>query len=283
MYAELLAIVAAFLTAFSSVMATKGMKEADADTANLVLTGSQAFILTILLLVDVPELNFLGLVWFAFAGICASFVGRVFTLKSYKEIGVSVSSAIVGTSPLVVVFFAILFLGETFSIPVLLGSLFVVGGIALINLKAGRFTIDLGSLYLPIGASILFAVGNILRKMGTTLLPHSVLGAQFSTVAGLASCVVYMGLRGSLRINISRNTGFWLVGSGVVNAFAWITLTMAISLGRVSVMSAIIYSYPLFSVLLAKFMLRESESLTRNTILGCILIVLGVALVSLLG
>jgi drug/metabolite transporter (DMT)-like permease len=283
MYGELLAVVASFFTALSSVMATKGMRATDSDTANLVLTGSQTAILTVLLLVDVPEVNFWGLVWFALAGICASFVGRALTLKSYKEIGVSVSSAIVGTSPIVVVFFAMLFLGEPFALPILLGSLLVVGGIGLINLKGGRLSINLGALYLPVGASILFAIGNILRKMGTNLLPHSVLGAQFSTLAGLAACVGYMGVRGTLRINVNRDTGYWLVGSGVVNAFAWITLTMAISRGKVSVMSAIIYSYPLFSVILARFMLRDSEELTRNTVLGCVLIVLGVVLVSLLG
>jgi len=46
MYAELLAMVASFCTALSSVMATKGMRDTDADTANLVLTGSQTLVLT---------------------------------------------------------------------------------------------------------------------------------------------------------------------------------------------------------------------------------------------
>lgn len=283
MYAEFLALVASFCTALSSVMATKAMRNTDPDTANLVLTGSQSIVLTLLLLRDIPELNIMGLVWFALAGICASFIGRIFTLKSYKTIGVSTSSAIVGTSPLMVAFLAIIFLGEPLVLPIIVGSLLVVGGIGLINVKSGKFSLDLGSLYLPVAASVLFAVANILRKMGTNILPHSVLGAQFSTIAGLAACVVYMGMKGSLKLNYERDSTPLLAGSGVINSIAWITLTMAISLGKVSVMSSIIYSYPLFSVILARFLLRDTESLTRNTVLGCVFIVIGVVIVSLFG
>jgi drug/metabolite transporter (DMT)-like permease len=283
MYAEGLAVVASFCTALSSVMATKGMRDTDADTANLLLTGSQTLVLSILLLRNIPEVNFMGLLWFTLAGISASFIGRVFTLKSYKDIGVSTSSAIIGTSPLVVAILAIVFLGESFVPSILVGSFFVVAGIGLINVKGGKLSLDMGSLYLPVGASFLFAIGNILRKLGTNALPHSVLGAQFSTLAGLVACVLYMGVKGTLKINVNRGTTNWLVLSGVVNAFAWVALTMAISLGKVSVMSAIIYSYPMFSVVLARFMLSDSESLTKNVVFGCVLIVLGVVLVSLLG
>jgi uncharacterized membrane protein len=131
---------------------------------------------------------------------------------------------------------------------------------------------------------VLFAVSNILRKLGTNLLPDPVLGAQFSTLAGLVAFVVYLAAtNGFGKIDVNRGNAPWLVGSGVVNAVAWIALTMAISLGRVSVMTTIVYSYPLFSVILARLFLRDTESLTRYTVAGSVLIVLGVVLVSLLG
>ena len=277
-------MVASFCTALSSVMATKAMRDTDADTANLVLTGSQTLVLTLLLIRGLPELDIMGLFWFAVAGICASFIGRLLTLRSYKEIGVSTSSAIVGTSPLVVAILAILFLGEPLVLPIIVGALFVVGGIVLINMKGGNFSFELGSIYLPLGGSVLFAVSNILRKMGTNLLPDPVLGAQFSTLAGLVAFVAYLGATNRLgKIEINRGNAAWLVGSGGVNAIAWIALTLSISLGRVSVMTAIVYSYPLFSVILARLFLKESEGLTKYTVSGCVLIVLGVVIVSLLG
>jgi drug/metabolite transporter (DMT)-like permease len=284
MYAELLALVASFCTALSTVLATKGMRDSNADSANLVMTGVQTAVLTALLISDIPPLDMWALMWFALSGVCASFVGRLLTLQSYKLMGVAVSSAIVGTSPLLVTLFAILFLGEPLLFSVVVGSALVVAGIAFMNMRGGRPSLKVNSVHLAAGASLMFAASNIFRKLGTDISPHAVLGAQSSTLFGFMTFMVYMVAKGGFgNLNINRGNIWWLTGSGVVNAVAWIALTMSIATGRVSVMTSIVYSYPLFSVLLARLMLRDTETLTRHVVAGCVLIVLGVVLVSLLG
>jgi len=284
MNAESLALVASFCTALSTVLATKGMRDSNADSANLVLTGVQTAVLTALLIPDIPPLDVGALMWFALSGVCASFVGRLLTLQSYKLMGVAVSSAIVGTSPLLVTIFAILFLGEPLLFPVVAGSALVVAGIALMNMRGGRLSLKANSIHLAAGASLMFAASNIFRKLGTDISPYAVLGAQSSTLFGFAAFMVYMVAKGGFRgLNVNRGNFWWLAGSGAVNAVAWIALTMSIAAGRVSVMTSIVYSYPLFSVLLARLMLRDTETLTRRVVAGCVLIVLGVVLVSLLG
>jgi drug/metabolite transporter (DMT)-like permease len=199
MYAELLALVASFCTALSSVLATKGMRDSNADSANLVMTGVQTVVLTALLVSGIPPLDIWALMWFALAGVCASFVGRLLTLQSYKQMGVAVSSAIVGTSPLLVTLFAILFLGEPLLFPVVAGSTLVVAGIALMNMRGGRPNLKVNSIHLAAGASLMFAASNIFRKMGTDISPHAVLGAQFSTLFGFIAFIVYMVAKGGLR------------------------------------------------------------------------------------
>ncbi len=283
MYAELIALIASVTTALSSVMATRGMRDSNPDTANLVLTGIQTLVLTGLLVLDIPPLNFNALLWYALAGVCGSFLARLLTMMSYKRIGVSAGSALIGTSPVIATVLAVLFLGEPIVPAVVLGSLLVVAGIACINLKDGRLSLDWGLVYLPLGAAFLYALSNIIRKMGTNLQPHAVLGAQVSTLAGLITCGVYLAAKGGFkRLEVNRNNVWWLAGAGAVNAVAWITVTMAINLGRVSVASSIIYSYPLFSLLISWLLLRD-ESYTRYMVIGSILIVLGVAIVSLFG
>ena len=283
MYAELVALIASICTALSSVMATRGMKDSNPDTANLLLTGIQTIVLTAILFMDFPELNWTAILWFSLSGICASFLGRLLTLTSYKRIGVSVGSAIVGTSPLLTTLLAVLFLGEPLVLSVVLGALLVVLGIAALNLKDGRLSIEYGSIYLPLGGAFLFAVSNVIRKMGTNLQPHAILGAQSSTLAGLIAFGFYLGAKGGLKdIHVSRQNINWLAGSGFVNAFAWITLTMAINLGSVSVVTSIIYSYPLFSVLFSRLFLKD-EPVDRFMVIGSVLIVLGIAVLSLLG
>lgn len=283
MYAELVALVASITTALSSVMATRGMRDSNPDTANLVLTGIQTVVLTGLLITDIPEINYTAVLWYAVAGVCGSFLARLLTMMSYKRIGVSAGSALIGTSPVVTTILAVVFLGEPLLLPVVLGALCVVGGIACINLKDGRLSVDWKLVYIPLGASFFYAVSNVIRKMGTNIQPHAVLGAQVSTLAGLFACAVYMAAKGGFKdLQVNRGNVGWLAGAGAVNALAWITVTMAINLGRVSVASSIIYSYPLFSLLLSKLILRD-EAYTRFMVIGCLLIVLGVAIVSLFG
>lgn len=283
MIAELAALAASFFTALASVLATRGMKDSNPDTANLLLTGIQTVVLTGILLFDMPELNPTAILWFALSGICGSFLGRLLTLTSYKRIGVSAGSAIVGTSPMITTFLAILFLGEPLELPVVLGAVLVVVGIAALNLKDGKLSVELDSVYLPLLGSLFFAVSNILRKFGTNIQPHAVLGAQSSTLAGLIVFGLYLGLKGGFNdLQYNKKNIKWFVGSGVINALAWITLTMAINLGRVSVITSIVYSYPLFSLLLSRLFLKD-EALSKYIIVGSVLIVLGVVLVSILG
>jgi uncharacterized membrane protein len=176
-----------------------------------------------------------------------------------------------------------MFLGEPLVIQVIVGSILVVGGIITLNLSEGYISVNFGSAYLPLLASLLFAVSNIIRKLGTNIQPDAVLGAQSSTLAGLLAFSLYLALKGGLKdIRVSRRNTPWLAGSGLVNAFAWIALTMAINLGRVSLVSSIIYSYPLFSVVLTRIFLRE-ERLNLQVVLGSLLIVLGVMVVSFFG
>jgi len=159
----------------------------------------------------------------------------------------------------------------------------VVLGIAALNLKNGRLSIEFGSIYLPLGGALLFAVSNVIRKIGTNLQPHAVLGAQSSTLAGLIAFGLYLVAKGGFKdIQVSKQNINWLAGSGVVNAFTWITLTMAINLGSVSVVTSIIYSYPLFSVLFSRLFLKD-EPVDKFMVIGSVLSVLGIAVVSLLG
>ena len=102
-------------------------------------------------------------------------------------------------------------------------------------------------------------------------------------MAGLIACVLYLGVKDGFKsLQLNRDSVWWLAGSGIVNAAAWITITMAINLGKVSVVTSIVYSYPLFSLLLSRLIIRN-ELVNWFMILGSMLIVLGVAIVSLFG
>jgi hypothetical protein len=75
MCVESLALIASFSTALSSMLVTKGMRDSDVDSANLVLTGVQTAVLTAPLIWNIPLLDMGALMWFALSGVCTSFTG----------------------------------------------------------------------------------------------------------------------------------------------------------------------------------------------------------------
>jgi drug/metabolite transporter (DMT)-like permease len=58
-------------------------------------------------------------------------------------------------------------------------------------------------------------------------------------------------------------------------------MMQALETGPVSVITTIVYSYPLFALLFTRFLIRD-ENLTVRTVVGSTLVVLGVAIVTLL-
>ena len=93
MCAEFLALVTSFSTAVSSVRATKGMRDSDADSEPGA-DGRSYGVLTALLIRDIPPLIMGVLMWFALSGVCASFTGRLLTLQcALRVIAFSYSSS----------------------------------------------------------------------------------------------------------------------------------------------------------------------------------------------
>ena len=93
---------------------------------------------------------------------------------------------------------------------------------------------------------------------------------------------IYLSVKGGFsKIELGEGNVKWFVGAGVFNAVAWIAITSAIGVGDVSVVSSIIYSYPLFSMLFSRWIISD-DPFTRNMIIGCLLISLGVIVVLLI-
>ncbi len=64
-------------------------------------------------------------------------------------------------------------------------------------------------------------------------------------------------------------------------SIAWICMFIATQQGSVGVVSAIIGSNPLFGMILSVLLLKETDKVSAQTVLGSILIVGAVALITL--
>ncbi len=283
MQVEAYALVTAFSFGLSAVLVRKGLSESTAVTATLVISGVQVVVLGFLLLLSPPSLSWAAVGYFVVAGLLAATFGRTLNYMSIDRLGVPISTSLSGTNPLFTIVFASLLIGEAVEASTVAGTALVVAGIALISGWGGENSVRKGDLVIPLAAASLYALSSILRKTALTMLPEPVLGAVVGALASLFTFPVVLRLMnrvGDLRL--TRGSLPYFAAAGVSNSVAWVSMYLATQSGSVSVVSAIIGANPLFGLVLSAIFLRGVERITPRTIAGCLVIVAGITVITLL-
>jgi len=278
---EGIALVTAITNAVSALFITKGMRGSNALSAAIVSTSVQAVILTAILIVQFPSLNGRAVALFALSGVFALGVGRLLYFVAVGRIGLAVSSAVIGCNPLISALLAIVLLGERFVFAVFVGALLVVVGIFLLS-GATRRTAGGGALVVPFLSALSYSLANVIRKAALNFQPDPTLGAQVGAMAGSLCLLAYLiaaGRLGEIRVD-RRGLGFYSA-AGATQALGWFALMVAMEMGTVAVVTTIVFSYPLFSLLLSWVFLRGEEEVSLRVIAGCVMIVAGVVAVTL--
>jgi len=213
-----------------------------------------------------------GILIAIFAGIMGSwgFVFYIFALKSGK---VSIVSVITAGYPAVSVVLAITLIGDVLTIPQAIGILLVVTAIIFISLptKADRAE-SRGNENGPKKSRrwLMWAVLSLIF-WGIWAIPSQVAMRQIGEsdyifIDGLMMALTWVPLllyfeRGRMNRDV-RKLSFSGTG-GVLASIGTISLFLAISNGQVSVVTPIASIYPLFTVLLARFALKEKLDLLQ--------------------
>ena len=85
-----------------------------------------------------PTLTVVAFLWFALSGLFNFALGRLFNTFSIQLAGVARATPLFSTAPLFATILAILFLGESVTPWLLLGTVTIVGGIVLITSEQVR-------------------------------------------------------------------------------------------------------------------------------------------------
>lgn len=283
MQVEAYALVTAFSFGLSAVLVRRGLSESTAVTATLVISGVQVVVLSLLLLLSPPSLSWAAVGYFVVAGLLAATMGRTLNYMSIDRLGVPISTSLSGTNPLFTIVFASILIGDAVETSTVAGTALVVAGIALISGWGGENGVRKGDLVIPLTAASLYALSSIVRKTALTMLPEPVLGAVVGALASLVTYPLVLRLinrQGDLRL--TRGSLPYFAAAGVSNSVAWVSMFMATQSGSVSVVSAIIGANPLFGLLLSAVFLRDLERITLRTVAGCLVIVVGITVITLL-
>jgi drug/metabolite transporter (DMT)-like permease len=279
---EALSLLTALGFGLNAILVRKGLKDSNPATATLVISMVQVTVLSILLVMDPPKINWVALAYFAASGVMASTLGRTLNYLSINKLGVAISTSLVGANPLFSTLFAFLFLSEKVAVTTILGSILVVVGIAVISSRGEETSYLKRDLLIPLGAACFYAASSTFRKIGLNILPESVLGA---VVGASMSLIIYpMYLAASQRLGdfkLARSSLPYLVVGGVVVSLTWIAMFYAFKLGSVSVVSSLMGTSPLFSLVLSAILLKETEKITKKVVIGSIVIVAGIVTISL--
>jgi drug/metabolite transporter (DMT)-like permease len=277
---EVLALVTSLTNALGVTLIAKGMKGAKPIVASFYSLAIQTLILGALLLTRLPQLNVVAVGFFALGGILSLGVGRLLNFVAMRGLGVAKTSALIGSSPVITTILSIIVISERPDIPTIVGAVTVAVGVALIS-GAGGFKIE-KTLLVGLGSALAYSLSNIASKSGVQIQPDPFLSATTGAVAGLLFISLYLTLTGQTRdLGINRSCLAYFAATGVLSSIGWLTMMQALETGPVSVITTIVYSYPLFALLFTRFLIRD-ENLTVRTVVGSTLVVLGVAIVTLL-
>jgi len=284
MYVELLSLLTAIGFGFSAILTRWGMRDSNPMTGAMVGSLVQVLALSAIIAVDPPaELNLTGVACFAASGLLASALGRLLNYTSIQRLGVSMSSTIIGSSPLFSTIFAAIFLAEDVTLPIFAGTLLIVVGVVITSLRDGNIRELLSPAILtPILSAAAYGASSLFRKLGVGLIPHAPFGAMIGAATSLASFSIYLVATGQLGLfKLTRASRKFFVLSGLVVTVAWLSMYSAFSLGKVSVVSALIGTNPLFTLFLSLLLLRDTERLNMRIVLGCLSIVAGATVITL--
>ena len=277
--AQLIALAAALSYAISGIAAKRGLRYSTPVTVTLVSVAIHATVLSIALLIfrGVPMVSWWVFFLFVLSGVIQPIL-RFLTYSGIHYVGAAAGTTLRGAHPLFSTSLAILFLGESLNLLIVLGTISIVAGVALISwqrdIKQASFRWR--HLAYPLGAAFLAGVSHPLRRYTLSLANEPLYLAAVIGIVALpwfASATLFPGQK-QRPVWDRRAMGPFLI-AGTFETLGILLVIVALSVGRVVVVSPIVATSPLWIVLGAWLFLRDVERLTVRTILGAVCVVAG--------
>jgi uncharacterized membrane protein len=283
--AEYFAIQAALCFAVSHILIRRGLVTSNALTGSVISLGLSALTMWIISPFFLTWGSFATHASFYFiaAGIFAPGLGRTFVYMGIERIGVARSVPISNCSPMFASLFAVLLVGESWTLQNFLGTtLVILGVITLSRAHPEQKAWRKADLVFPLLAALAFGISSNLRKLGLLVENVPIMASAVTATTAFLFVAAATQLRGGLRLlKISRPSLLWFFAGGMANTAAMLSVFYALSYGRVVIVEPLVSTNPVMGILLAAIFLRDVEVITRRVLLGAGCTVLGTIFVVL--
>jgi len=219
---------------------------------------------------------------FVLAGAIAPGLSQVLFTLAINEAGAARTAVLMGTAPLASVAIALVALHEPLRAPLLVGAaLIVAGGVALAGERVRPADFRRLGMAFALLATVMFATrDNLLRWLAGHTEAQALVTAPVTLLAGAATVALYLLFtRGSSWARGYGRTTRVFLPAGLLFGLSYAALFEAYYRGRVTVVSPLVATESLWGVLFSVLLLRRSELVGRQLVIGAALIVAGGALI----
>ena len=282
MIAETLALATAASFAVGSILVRKGLVRHESMYNAAYTFAAATVIMWLIVLTGNHEMpSGWALLLFSLKGVIEPGIIIFLFFSAYRNLGAAVTVPIFGISAPVTTLLAVIFLKEELTFFIVLGTAIILAGVALLSLRGIKAQIDRKNIMAAVGGSVLAGISVILSKIALNISYTPLSGVAVSFTVGLIVQIIIITALGKFR-NLARNLNLselFLI-AGIFNAAAFSFYNLSISEGAVSIVFPLVATQPIFVLFLSWLFLKKHEEITKNVVTGTIMVVAGVALIT---
>ena len=284
--AEFYALANAFLFALHNMFTKKALRYSNPATGVITsLLINIVFLWSVsILFVPLSSLTSVSILIFVVVGFFQPGLTRLLTYKGIDSLGIAITDPIRASTPLFSAIMAIIFLGEEITLPIVVATSMIIGGIILLSWRSGSMKLVGSAVFLwyPIAASALAGASQVVRKFGLAAVPHPFLAAAVTAMSSFVVSLLTMWYveKSHETWKMNQQCFWWFLAAGITISFGMTCIYYALDLGKVSVVIPISSTGPFFSLILSALFLRDVERVTMRIVLSAAMIVGGVMLIS---
>ena len=281
---HLLALGGALFSGLATIWIRQGLRGSDPYTGFFVnvVVGTVSLWTAVIATGGLGHVSPRGALFFMCAGLIGTVGGRLLRFVSIEKVGASIAAALINLNPFVSTALAIVLLGESITVPIVIGTAVIVAGTTLLSLGGKRLGFRLSLLALPILSAVCFGVVAVLRKLGLSDT-SAVVGSAINVTTALVAYSAFLIASGRVEVMVCRGRSLaYFAAAGLAENMGVFMNVVALGMGRVSVVTPLYGTAPIFVLILAPLFLRDVERLTTRVVVGTLLIVSGVYLITAL-
>lgn len=277
----LLAFGSALFSGLTSITAKCGIKKTDSTVATAIRTGVVLVCSAIMVCVvgswgELPEIDAKSWIFLALSGIATG----ASWLCYFKAISTGDINKVVPldkTSTVLTAIIAMIFLGESVTVPKVTGLIVItVGTYLMIGKKDGEPETKKGAGWFVFGAlsAVFAALTSVLAKVGIRNVESNLATAiRTAVVLVMAWLTVFAtGKTGKIK-ETPKNELIFIVTSGILTGASWICYYKALQLGEVSVVAPIDKLSIVVTVVFSYIVFKEK--LTLKSFMGFLMTIVG--------